>query len=244
MLRALILLFLVPTALFAQTPSPKTSAPAAAKPSAPTAGAPLTDEEKTVYALGLLMERSLRQFDLSARELEIVERALTDAAAGKPTVDIAQWGALVEPLAQARATRVATREKAAGAEYLTKAAAQPGAIQLASGLVYREVAAGAGESPKATDTVKVHYRGTLIDGTEFDSSYARNEPAQFSVRGVIPCWTEGLQRMKVGGKARLGCPSSLAYGDGGNQAIPGGATLSFEVELLEIVAAPAAQRPN
>lgn len=244
MLRALILLILVPTALLAQTPSPKTSAPAAAKPSAPTAGAPLTDEEKTVYALGLLMERSLRQFDLSARELEIVERALTDAAAGKPTVDIAQWGALVEPLAQARATRVATREKAAGAEYLTKAAAQPGAIQLASGLVYREVAAGAGESPKATDTVKVHYRGTLIDGTEFDSSYARNEPAQFSVRGVIPCWTEGLQRMKVGGKARLGCPSSLAYGDGGNQAIPGGATLSFEVELLEIVAAPAAQRPN
>ena len=99
--------------------------------------------------------------------------------------------------------------------------------------------AGTGESPKASDTVKVHYRGTLIDGTEFDSSYARNEPAEFQLQGVIPCWTEGLQKMKVGGKGRLVCPSDLAYGDNGNQAIPGGAALVFDVELLEIVTAPA-----
>jgi len=86
--------------------------------------------------------------------------------------------------------------------------------------------------------VKVHYRGTLIDGSEFDSSYARKEPAVFPLGGVIRCWTEGVQRMKVGGKARLVCPSDLAYGDRGNEAIPGGAALIFEVELLEIVAAP------
>ena len=87
--------------------------------------------------------------------------------------------------------------------------------------------------------MNVHYRGTLTDGTEFNSSYARNEPAEFRLQGVIPCWTEGLEKMKVGGKARLVCPSDLAYGDTGNQAIPGGAALVFDVELLEIVAAPA-----
>ena len=118
------------------------------------------------------------------------------------------------------------------------AAAAPGAVKTASGLLYRETAAGSGASPKATDNVKVHYRGTLIDGTEFDSSIKRGQPATFPLNGVIPCWTEGLQRMKVGGKATLGCPSSIAYGDGGRPSIPGGATLMFEVELLEIVGQP------
>ena len=93
----------------------------------------------------------------------------------------------------------------------------------------------ADSTTSSSDTVKVHYRGTLVDGTEFDSSYARNEPAEFGLTGVIPCWTQALQRMKVGGKARLVCPSDLAYGDRGNQGIPGGAALIFEVELLGIV---------
>ncbi|MGA2435252.1 MAG: FKBP-type peptidyl-prolyl cis-trans isomerase, partial [Bryobacteraceae bacterium] len=111
-----------------------------------------------------------------------------------------------------------------------------------SGLIYRAVKAGTGASPAKTDTVKVNYRGTLTNGTEFDSSYARNQPAQFPLNGVIPCWTEGLQKMKVGGKAVLTCPSSIAYGDRGQPpTIPGGATLVFEVELLDIVAAPAPQ---
>jgi FKBP-type peptidyl-prolyl cis-trans isomerase FkpA len=105
-------------------------------------------------------------------------------------------------------------------------------------MVYRELKVGAGESPKTTDTVKVHYRGTLVNGTEFDSSYKRNEPAQFPLNGVIKCWTEGVQRMKVGGKSMLICPSDLAYGDQGRPpTIPGGATLLFEIELLEIGAA-------
>jgi FKBP-type peptidyl-prolyl cis-trans isomerase FkpA len=119
--------------------------------------------------------------------------------------------------------------------YLEKAAAMPGATRTSSGLVYRELTPGTGASPKVTDTVKVHYRGTLVDGTEFDSSYKRNEPAQFPLNRVIPCWTEGVQKMKVGGKSQLVCPSSIAYGDGGSPpVIPGGATLIFEIELLGI----------
>lgn len=126
---------------------------------------------------------------------------------------------------------------------LAKAAAAAGAIKTDSGLIYTELAAGQGASPTPTDTVKVNYRGTLINGTEFDSSYKRGEPAQFSVGGVIKCWTEGLQRMKVGGKARLVCPSDIAYGDRGNQGIPGGAALIFEVELVEVIAASRPPEP-
>jgi FKBP-type peptidyl-prolyl cis-trans isomerase FkpA len=119
--------------------------------------------------------------------------------------------------------------------YLEKAAAQPGAVKTASGLVYRELRPGSGGSPKATDVVSVNYRGTLIDGTEFDSSYKRNEPAQFPLSQVIPCWTEGVQKMKVGGKSELVCPAGIAYGEQGSPpTIPGGATLIFEIELLRI----------
>jgi FKBP-type peptidyl-prolyl cis-trans isomerase FkpA len=119
--------------------------------------------------------------------------------------------------------------------FLDKAAKEPGSVRTATGLVYRELTPGAGASPTADDQVKVHYRGTLTDGTEFDSSYKRNEPATFPLRRVIPCWTEGVQRMKVGGKSRLTCPSAIAYGERGSPpVIPGGATLVFEIELLDI----------
>ena len=144
----------------------------------------------------------------------------------------------VRELVAARAERAVAREKATSVAYLTKAAAEPGVVRTDSGLIYRDMLSGTGPSPAASDNVRVHYRGTLINGTEFDSSYRRNEPAQFPLDGVIPCWTEGVQKMKVGGKARLVCPSDLAYGDAGRPSIPGGATLVFEVELLEIVAAP------
>jgi FKBP-type peptidyl-prolyl cis-trans isomerase FkpA len=194
----------------------------------------MTDEEKTIYALGLTVSNSLGQFDLSPAELEIIKRAMTDAAARKPAVELDTWGPKIQGLAQARGTRVAGREKTASAAYLTKAAAEAGSVKTDSGLIYREMRPGTGESPKATDTVKVNYRGTLVNGTEFDSSYKRNEPAEFPLNGVIPCWTEGVQKMKIGGKATLICPSDLAYGDQGRPSIPGGATLIFEIELLEI----------
>lgn len=107
--------------------------------------------------------------------------------------------------------------------------------ELASGVVVSHIEQGAGASPLATDEVTVHYRGTLDDGTEFDSSFARNQPTSFPLQGVISCWTEGLQTMKEGGKAKLTCPSGSAYGENGIPGvIPGGATLNFEVELLKI----------
>jgi FKBP-type peptidyl-prolyl cis-trans isomerase FkpA len=204
-------------------------------------GAPAlaTDDEKTIYSLGVYMYQSLATFDLSPAELELVKQGLADAAAGKPATDLATWGPKFRTLAQARGARLAEREKASSAAYLAKAAAEPGAVKTASGLIYREQKAGTGAVPAATDTVKVNYKGTLVNGTEFDSSYRRNEPAQFALNGVIKCWTEGLQKMKVGGKATLTCPSDIAYGDRGRPpTIPGGATLIFDIELLEIVAPP------
>jgi FKBP-type peptidyl-prolyl cis-trans isomerase FkpA len=198
-----------------------------------------TDEEKTIYSLGLSIQRSLAQFELTPAEMEIVKRAITDATAGKPAVNIDEWGPKIQGLAQARAGRVAEKEKVVSQAYLVKAAAEPGATKTESGIVYMELTPGTGASPKASDTVKVHYRGTLINGTEFDSSYKRNEPAQFPLTGVIKCWTEGVQKMKIGGKSKLVCPSDLAYGDRGRPSIPGGAALIFEIELLEI--APAGQ---
>jgi FKBP-type peptidyl-prolyl cis-trans isomerase FkpA len=122
-------------------------------------------------------------------------------------------------------------------------ATESGTIKTESGLVYKILTPGEGASPIATDTVKVNYRGTLVDGTEFDSSYKRNEPATFSLDGVVPCWTEGLQKMKPGGKAILACPSNLAYGDMGRPSIPGGAALVFEIELLAVTAGTQAPTP-
>jgi len=116
------------------------------------------------------------------------------------------------------------------------AAKEDGAVVSASGLVFRTLKEGAGAMPAASDTVRVHYRGTLPDGKEFDSSYKRGEPATFPLNRVIKCWTEGVQRIKVGGKAKLTCPPAIAYGERGVPgAIPPNATLVFEVELLDIV---------
>lgn len=240
----LILSVLLPVVLAAQAPAPKAPAappkPAApARPGAPASGALTTDDEKTVYSIGLSIYRSLGQFDLSPAEIDIVKQAISDAERNKPAVDIETYGPKIQALASARASRVASREKAASAEYLTKAAAQPGAVRTDSGLVYRELTAGTGVSPKPTDTVKVNYRGTLTNGEEFDSSYKRNMPAEFPLNQVIKCWTEGVQKMRVGGKSQLVCPSDLAYGDQGRPGIPGGATLVFEVELLDVSGAGA-----
>lgn len=257
-----VFLFLIPVALMAQTPAAKSTTPAAASAAksksttatkstaatkstvatkstaakaAPASSAALTtDEQKEVYAVGLMIARSLKQFDFSPAETEIVKRALSDGAAGKPAVDLATWGPKTNVLAKERETRVVARQKAASKVYLDQAAAEPGAVKTPSGLVYRDLTPGTGASPKATDTVQVNYRGTLIDGTEFDSSYKNKAPFTTPLNRVIGCWTEGVQRMKVGGKAKLVCPSDLAYGDGGQASIPGGAALIFEVELLQI----------
>ena len=216
------------------TPEPEAPQPAAA--AAASAQVPVdTDTKKTVYAVGLDIWRTLEQLDLSAEEVEVIKRALSDAKAGKPAVDIDEWGPKVAGLARERSVRLMGREKQKSEAFLAKAAKAPGAEVTPSGLIYVETKAGTGESPKATDTVTVNYRGKLIDGTEFDSSYKRNTPASFPLNRVIPCWTEGVQKMKVGGKATLTCPSDIAYGDNGQPPrIPGGAALVFDVELLDI----------
>ncbi len=196
-----------------------------------------TDDEKTIYAIGLALSQNLAQFNLSPQEFELVKAGLADGALGKEKrVDLQTFGPKINQLAKTRAAGAAAAEKKSSEGFLAKAAAEKGAKKSASGLVYSETKAGNGDSPKATDTVKVHYTGKLTDGTVFDSSVTRGEPATFPLNGVIKCWTEGLQMMKVGGKATLVCPSDIAYGDQGRPPqIKPGATLVFDVELLDIV---------
>jgi FKBP-type peptidyl-prolyl cis-trans isomerase FkpA len=195
-----------------------------------------TDEEKSFYALGLNLARNIQVFNVKPEELEFVIMGLRDAATGaKPEVELNQWGMKLNEMARTRQNAKSEGEKAKGKAFLETASKEAGVTVLASGTLYKELTAGTGEKPAATDTVKVHYKGTLVDGTEFDSSYKRNQPTEFPLNGVIKCWTEGVGNMKVGAKARLTCPSDIAYGDSGRPpTIPGGAVLVFEVELLEI----------
>lgn len=195
-----------------------------------------TEEDKTFYALGLALAPQLAPFSLTPAELDLVKAGMSDAVLNKEKkVDLHTYLPKVQQLAQSRSAAAAAEEKKAGQAFLEKAAAEKGAKKTASGLIYSEIKPGTGEQPKATDKVKVHYKGTLTDGTVFDSSIDRGEPATFPLNGVIKCWTEGVQLMKVGGKSKLVCPSDLAYGDHGSPPkIKPGATLVFEVELLEI----------
>ncbi len=198
---------------------------------------PSNDDQKTLYALGLAISQSLGTFSLSETELDMVKHGLSDGVLKRPQkVDLQTFGPKIQLLQQSRLAMVAEGEKKAGAAFLTKAAAEKGATKTESGIVITPIKPGSGATPKATDTVKVHYHGTLTDGTVFDSSVKRGEPATFPLDKVIKCWTEGVQQIKVGGKSRLVCPANLAYGDAGSPpVIKPGSTLVFEVELLDIV---------
>ena len=201
-----------------------------------SAQAPQTEDQKTLYALGLAEARRLQVFSLTKEELAHVQQGLSDGITGaKPQVELETYGPKINQLAQTRIGAKSETEKKKGQEYLAAAAAKPGAQKTESGAIYIEQQAGTGAQPTASDTVKVHYKGTLTDGTEFDSSYKRGQPAEFPLQAVIKCWTEGVAKMKVGGKAQLVCPSDVAYGDQGRPpTIPGGATLVFDVELVDI----------
>jgi len=205
----------------------------------------LTEEQKTLYAIGVSVSRSLAVFDLSPSEFEYVQKGLIAAQTGKnKDFELTSQTGKIQEMARKR--RKATGEKQAGAGkgFLERAAKEQGAIKTPSGMVYIPLAVGKGDSPKASDVVKVNYRGTLVDGKEFDSSYKRGRPLEFRLDNVITCWTEGVQMMKPGGKAKLVCPPQLAYGDSGagEQILPG-ATLAFEVELLEVLKPAAAATP-
>jgi FKBP-type peptidyl-prolyl cis-trans isomerase FkpA/FKBP-type peptidyl-prolyl cis-trans isomerase FklB len=201
-----------------------------------------TEEQKTLYALGLTIHRSLSPFNLSPSELKLVEAGLADGSLHRtPTVDLETYGPKIKQLQEARAAAVAAAEKKTSQAFVDKAAQETGATKTASGLVMIRVTPGTGASPKATETVTVNYEGRLTDGTVFDSSVQRGGPATVPLNGVIKCWTEALQLVKVGGKSRLVCPADLAYGDQGwPPLIKPGATLVFEVELLRI-SQPSAQ---
>ena len=145
----------------------------------------------------------------------------------------------IQTLLAARSTQLATQAKAAGKVFRDKAAAAKDTTTMASGVIMTTLKAGTGPKPTADDQVKVHYEGKLIDGTVFDSSIQRGQPVTFKVTGVVPCWTEALQHMNVGSKIKLVCPPDLAYGDRGSPPkIPGGSTLVFDVELLDVIKAP------
>ena len=214
--------------------------------------APKTEEDKTLYALGVMLSRNIQTFAFTPKELDMIKAGLADGAQDKADKAIADdlektYVPKLQELQKTRMAFAAEKEKVAGAAFLAKAATEKDATKTASGLVIKTVTAGTGASPTAEDQVKVHYEGKFVGGKVFDSSIERKEPVTFPLTGVIPCWTEAVQLMKVGGKAQIVCPPELAYGDEGRPpTMPGGATLVFQVELLEIVkgnAAPAAPGP-
>ena len=207
--------------------------------------APETEDQKVLYAAGAVLAQNIQGWSLKPDELAFLLQGMQDAASGKKlAVNVDELRPKIQEFAQSRSVAAAAAEKKASEPFLQKAAAEKGAKKTESGLIIQTVKAGSGASPKADDKVKVHYHGTLTDGTVFDSSVDRGEPVSFPLRGVIPCWTEGLQLMKVGEKAKLVCPSEVAYGDrGAPPRIKPGATLVFDVELLGIEAPESAPEP-
>jgi FKBP-type peptidyl-prolyl cis-trans isomerase FkpA len=199
-----------------------------------------TEDQKTIYALGLAVARNLRSFDLTPEEVKILNAGLTAGLTGaRPAVDFETYEPKLDPLAKARNAARTKREKDASAAFLKTAAAARGAKTQPSGVIYRELQEGKGDHPTPKDKIKVHYTGTMRDGHVFDSSIERGQPAEFPLNKMIPCWQDALPLMKVGGKAEITCPSDAAYGDAGmppgrGDVIPPGAALRFEIELLAI----------
>lgn len=206
-----------------------------------------TEKAKTSYAIGFNMGQNLRSIKEEI-DLAVLVQGMYDGVAGDDKAQMTQEDMqkmLVEFQKKAKELydqkRKASGEKnkVDGEAFLKENAKKQGVVTTASGLQYKVITQGTGPTPKATDTVKVHYRGTLIDGTEFDSSYKRGQPAVFALNRVIPAWTEGVQLMKVGSKYMIFAPATLAYGErGAGQIIGPNAALIFEVELLGIEAPP------
>jgi FKBP-type peptidyl-prolyl cis-trans isomerase FkpA len=198
-----------------------------------------TEEDKTFYALGAMLGRQLKGFDLSDQELKALEKGLKDVAKGRKVEveKLATYQKKVQEIFQKRRKSNVTKVKKKGVDYLATFLKEEGVKKTSSGLAYKVLKTGKGNHPKPTDVVEVHYHGTLIDGTVFDSSVDRKRKVSFPLNRVIKGWTEGLQLIKEGGKIKLVIPAKLGYGEhGAPPKIPGGATLVFEVELFTIKA--------
>ena len=197
---------------------------------------PQDEDSKTFYFLGTALSRNIQALELTEAEIDYVVQGLRDAMSGTALeLDETVYGERLNTVAQERLAAAASQEGTLAGAYLDKMAAEDGATRTESGIVIRELVAGDGAQPTADSVVKAHYHGTLRDGSVFDSSVDRGQPFESSLGRVIPCWTEAIQTIKVGGKSKISCPSDLAYGPNGSGSIPGGAALTFEVELLEII---------
>lgn len=201
----------------------------------------------TLHALGVLIEKQqLADFDLSASEFRAVAQGFADGYRNPDAVkDAVKYVPQLRSLVTARVQEASQREQRAGERFLDHVANLPHARKTASGMVYVPIVQGSGAAPRNGDTVTVQYTGRFIDGTVFDSSAQHGGTATFKIGQIIPCWTEGLQLMKVGGKARLVCPASLAYGQrGAGGVIKPGSTLDFDVQLLAVRAGPPVPLPG
>jgi FKBP-type peptidyl-prolyl cis-trans isomerase FkpA len=242
MTRAVRLPLLALAAVLAGCPQPQSPGDAQKPAAAPEAG---NEEANAFYAFGASLARYASGMKLGDADVERIAEGLSDALLAKPLrANPRDYGTQIQKIVSERRAAAASEEKKAGEAFLAEAAKAPGAEKTASGLVFVSLSEGSGPAPKATDRVKVHYKGMLRDGTEFDSSTSRGQPAVFHLNRVVPCWTEGVQKMKVGGKAKLSCPSELGYGERGVPGrIPPGAPLVFEVELIEILPEVAEAKP-
>jgi FKBP-type peptidyl-prolyl cis-trans isomerase len=217
-----------------------TALAACSQSEAPPPAAPTAEEQEerdSLYALGSWLARNLAGIKIEEHDLAPLEEGLADALLGRPLrVDPVKVGERVQVFLNERRAQTAAEQKRAGAGFVEAAKQEPGAQRTVTGLVYRDLVVGGGASPQLTDRVKIHYRGTLADGKPFERGSDAGKTGDFTVNRVIPCWMESLQRMKVGGKARVTCISDLAYGDRGlpGRVLPG-APLQFELELLEIL---------
>jgi FKBP-type peptidyl-prolyl cis-trans isomerase len=216
--------------------------PAAATPAAPATPTPSpADTDRALNAIGLSIAKSLEPLSLTPAETDKVLAALRQGLSGKAKPPDEKGQEAVRTFIQARMTAAAEKEKARGTTYQQAAAKEKGASKTASGAIVIPIKEGTGVSPTASDKVKVNYTGTLVDGKVFDATSQHNPPApaEFPLNGVIPCWTEALQKMKVGGHAKVVCPPEIAYGERGSPpVIPGNATLTFEIELLDVQKMP------
>jgi FKBP-type peptidyl-prolyl cis-trans isomerase FklB len=211
----------------------------------------LADEKSRVsYAIGMMLGNNWKQQGLDI-DPEIAAKAIKAVQSGGDTLltteqaqeTLSSFQKEFRVKQQAKQVEAGVKNKAEGEAFLAKNKSQTGVTTLPDGLQYSVITAGAGPIPAASDIVSVNYRGTLIDGTEFDSSYKRGQPAQFPVGGVIHGWTEALQKMPTGSKWKLFIPAELAYGESGRPGIPPNSTLIFEVELLSIQAPPPPPQP-